>query len=350
MDDLGRDKKTRSAYTVQKPVMKKRLFLTCAVIIGLSACSSRQDQDGLMTGNSASAGTALAPVTAPGKKPDRPVVKLPEKSVPVPSVSPSYNDVPLAPRIPGATVNRVAVPDKVVALTFDDGPHGTLTPKVLDILRNNNVKGTFFMQGCNVTAHPQVVRRMVNEGHEVGNHTWNHAYLSKVSREKAEDQLQRTNEAIRNACGVIPVVMRPPGGYTNAGVASWARQRFGFTTIMWDVDTNDWRKPGSAVVAARAVNGAKPGSIILVHDIHASTVAAVDAFVKGLKNRGYELVTVSELLRRGRAASRQASPVQPLSPAVPAAPVSPVTPGMETVPNPVPASPASVPVETMAGM
>lgn len=75
-----------------------------------------------------------------GKKPDRPVVKLPEKSVPVPSVSPSYNDVPLAPRIPGATVNRVAVPDKVVALTFDDGPHGTLTPKVLDILRNNNVK------------------------------------------------------------------------------------------------------------------------------------------------------------------------------------------------------------------
>ena len=210
MDDLGRDKKTRSAYTVQKPVMKKRLFLTCAVIIGLSACSSRQDQDGLMTGNSASAGTALAPVTAPGKKPDRPVVKLPEKSVPVPSVSPSYNDVPLAPRIPGATVNRVAVPDKVVALTFDDGPHGTLTPKVLDILRNNNVKGTFFMQGCNVTAHPQVVRRMVNEGHEVGNHTWNHAYLSKVSREKAEDQLQRTNEAIRNACGVIPVVMPPP--------------------------------------------------------------------------------------------------------------------------------------------
>lgn len=100
---------------------------------------------------------------------------------------------------------------------------------------------------------------------------------------KAESQLQSTNEAIRNACGVVPVVMRPPGGYTNAGVASWARQRFGFTTVMWDVDTNDWRKPGSSVVAARAVNGAKPGSIILVHDIHASTVAAVDAIVKGLK-------------------------------------------------------------------
>lgn len=98
--------------------------------------------------------------------------------------SPSYNNTPLSPRIPGVTVNRVAVPDKVVALTFDDGPHGTLTPRVLDILRDNNVKGTFFMQGCNVKAHPQVVRRMVNEGHEVGNHTWNHVYRAKCPAKK----------------------------------------------------------------------------------------------------------------------------------------------------------------------
>lgn len=322
--------------------MKKRLFLACALALGLSACS-HQDQTEQPVQPGAPVKTSFSPVTAPGKKPDRPAVKLPDKSVPVPSVSPSYNDTPLSPRIPGVTVNRVAVPDKVVALTFDDGPHGTLTPRVLDILRANNVKGTFFMQGCNVKAHPQVVQRMVNEGHEVGNHTWNHVYLSKVSREKAESQLQSTNEAIRNACGVVPVVMRPPGGYTNAGVASWARQRFGFTTIMWDVDTNDWRKPGSSVVAARAVNGAKPGSIILVHDIHASTVAAIDAIVKGLKNRGYELVTVSELMRRGRAASGHA-PSMPPSPAVPdSAPLS--TPVIVT-----PVTPAPVPVETVAGM
>lgn len=343
MDDLGRDKEKRWAYIVQKPVMKKRLFLTCAVVIGLSACSSHQDQESGAARGTVPVSSSLSPVTAPGKKPDRPVVKLPVRSVPVPSVSPSYNDTPMAPRIPGATVNRVGVQDKVVALTFDDGPHGALTPKVLDILRDNNVKGTFFMQGCNVKAHPQVVRRMVEEGHEVGNHTWNHVYLSKISREKVEDQLQRTNEAIRNACGVIPVVMRPPGGYTNAGVASWARQRFGFTTIMWDVDTNDWRKPGSAVVAARAVNGAKPGSIILVHDIHASTVAAVDAIVKGLKNRGYQLVTVSELMRRGRAAAGQ-SPSMPASPLVPA--YSPV-PAPAIAP---PAAPSPASVETVAGM
>ncbi len=303
--------------------MKKRVFLTCALVFGLSACSQHQD---VSTTNPPPPPVkrGLSTVSVPGKKQDRPAVKLPPKPASVPSVSPSYNNTPLAPRIPGVTVNRVAVPDKVVALTFDDGPHGVLTPKVLDILRANNVKGTFFMQGCNVKAHPQVVRRMANEGHEVGNHTWNHVYLSKISREKAEAQLQDTNEAIRNACGIVPVVMRPPGGYTNAGVASWARQRFGFTTIMWDVDTNDWRKPGSSVVAARAVNGAKPGSIILVHDIHASTIAAVDAIVKGLKNRGYELVTVSELIRRGRAAAAAASsPVEHVSPSSMASPVSP---------------------------
>lgn len=339
MDDLGRDKQAGWAYMVQKPVMKKRLFLACALVFGLSACSSRQEQPVQPVPSAASMKSSFSPVTAPGKKPDRPAVKLPPRDVPPPSVSPSYNDTPMAPRIPGVTVNRVAVPDKVVALTFDDGPHGTLTPRVLDILRSNNVKGTFFMQGCNVAAHPQVVRRMVSEGHEVGNHTWNHIYLSKVSREKAEEQLQRTNDAIRNACGVIPVVMRPPGGYTNAGVASWARQRFGFTTIMWDVDTNDWRKPGPSVVAARAVNGAKPGSIILVHDIHASTVAAIDAIVKGLKKRGYELVTVSELMRRGRAAAGHA----------PSMPASPAIPDSGPVPAPVIVTPPA-PVKVAAGM
>lgn len=289
--------------------MKRRLFIVCAVTFGLSACSSQNGKEHPVVQPLNPAHSGFSPVTAPGKKPDRPSVQLPDKSGSMYSVSPSYNNTPLAPRMPGTTVNRVAVPDKVVALTFDDGPHGSLTPKVLDILRNNNVKGTFFMQGCNVSAYPQVVRRMANEGHEVANHTWNHAYLSKVPRERAEDQLQRTNDAIRNACGIVPVLMRPPGGFTNAGVASWARQRFGFTTIMWDVDTNDWRKPGTSVVVSRAVNGAKPGSIILVHDIHASTVSAIDAIVKGLKNRGYELVTVSELLRRGRAAANRV-PVQ----------------------------------------
>ena len=99
--------------------MKKHLFLACALAFGMSACSQHQEQP---AESGSPVKTTISPVTAPGKKPDRPAVKLPPKSVPVPSVSPSYNNTPLSPRIPGVTVNRVAVPDKVVALTFDDGP------------------------------------------------------------------------------------------------------------------------------------------------------------------------------------------------------------------------------------
>ena len=135
--------------------MKKHLFLACALAFGMSACSQHQEQP---AESGSPVKTTISPVTAPGKKPDRPAVKLPPKSVPVPSVSPSYNNTPLSPRIPGVTVNRVAVPDKVVALTFDDGPHGTLTPRVLDILRD---------MGANIDVEPDAVTVHPSELHGV---------------------------------------------------------------------------------------------------------------------------------------------------------------------------------------
>ncbi len=292
-------------------------------MFGLAACSQQEqtaDEASVIYGSGSDAPVVSSPARpAEPVRPTGPVRPQQPKKEPA-AQTPKHSDAPLAPAVPGVTINRVAVQDKVVALTFDDGPHGSRTPQVLDILRNNGVKATFFVQGVNAQAYPAVLKRMVAEGHEVGNHTWNHAYLSKVSRATAESQLQRTNEVIEKACGVKPVIMRPPGGYTNAGVAAWARQRFGFTTVMWDVDTNDWRKPGVSVVAARGMNGAKPGSIILVHDIHASTVAAIDSMVKGLKARGYELVTVSELIRRGKAAAGKALPAP--APAVSPAPAA----------------------------
>ncbi|MFR4416205.1 MAG: polysaccharide deacetylase family protein [Akkermansia sp.] len=160
--------------------MKKRLFLACALALGLSACSQHQERP---VESGAPVKDLLSPVTAPGKKPDRPAVKVAPKSVQVPSVSPSYNNTPLSPRIPGVTVSRVAVPDKVVALTFHDGPHGTLTPGCWTSCGTTMSREPSSCRG-NVKAHPQVVRRMVSEGHEVGNHTWNHAYLSKVSAKR----------------------------------------------------------------------------------------------------------------------------------------------------------------------
>ncbi len=300
-------------------------------MVGLVACSQQEQTS---EGASVIYGSgADVPVVSSSARPAKPTCPEQPKKEPAKQTA-KHNDTPLAPAVPGVTINRVAVQDKVVALTFDDGPHGSRTPQVLDILRNNGVKATFFVQGVNVQAYPGVLKRMVAEGHEVGNHTWNHAYLSKVSRATAESQLQRTNDAIEKACGVKPVIMRPPGGYTNSGVAAWARQRFGFTTIMWDVDTNDWRKPGVSVVAARGMNGAKPGSIILVHDIHASTVAAIDSMVKGLKARGYELVTVSELIRRGKVAAAGKAQATPASATPAAVSPSPAAPGpVITVPT-----------------
>ena len=159
----------------------------------------------------------------------------------------------------------------------------------------------------------------MDNGHEIANHTWSHAYLSKVSREKANDQLSRANEAIRKATGVTPTIMRPPGGFINNDVAQWMNNKFGFKTIMWDVDTNDWRKPGTAAIISRAVKGARPGSIILVHDIHAPTVAAIDGIVKGLHARGYQLVTVSELMRRGNYTGTAVAATKPAPTEEPAA-------------------------------
>lgn len=282
--------------------MKIRLLLTCLTGVVLSACSQVSEN------------ITNKPVQVE-VKPEKKVACISENRKTI-APKPHLCDKPLPPSVPGITINRCAVQEKLVALTFDDGPHGSLTPKVLDILKSNNAKATFFVQGCNAKRFPNVLKRMVNEGHEVGNHTWNHAYLSKVSREKMQNQLSLTNDAIKKATGVSPVLMRPPGGYTNAAVASYARQHFGYYTIMWDVDTNDWRKPGSSVVSARGVNGAKPGSIILVHDIHSSTVDAIDSMVKGLQKRGYKLVTVSELIASSK---KDAAKVKPLTPSSPLA-------------------------------
>lgn len=226
-----------------------------------------------------------------------PVVKASDIYPRADVMSSSPSDAASPARPMGAMISRVPVGNrKVVALTFDDGPHGTLTPRVLDILSRHRAKGTFFVQGVNIGGKQGILRRMVTEGHEVANHSWNHAYLSKVSAQEVDSQLTRTNAAIVSACGVSPLVMRPPGGYMNSALASQIRSQHGLRTIMWNVDTNDWRKPGLDVVVSRAVNGASPGAIILVHDIHASTVAAVEAIVSGLQARGYDLVTVSELI------------------------------------------------------
>lgn len=206
------------------------------------------------------------------------------------------------PKNPGIRISRVSVPDKLVALTFDDGPHGVLTPRILDILDRYGARCTFFVLGKNVSLYPHVVRRASLSGHEIGNHSWSHPKLTRLSHNQVFSELSRTNEAIRRATGKTPALMRPPYGAINAPLLHSIYANFGTSAVMWDVDTNDWRKPGVQTVINRAVNGAKSGSVILVHDIHASTADAVEGIVRGLQARGFRLVTVSELLSAARQA------------------------------------------------
>lgn len=212
----------------------------------------------------------------------------------------SSRAVPSAPKMPGVSISRVAVPERVVALTFDDGPHPSLTPRLLDILKAEGAKATFFVLGTNARRYPDIIRRAVEEGHEVANHSTSHPVLSKSGASKIAYELETCAQAVKDACGVAPKVMRPPYGAMTTAQRQAAYNKYGYHIIFWDVDPLDWKKPGPSVVANRLIQGAKPGSVLLSHDIHAGTIEAMPAAIRGLKANGYRLVTVSELIEMGK--------------------------------------------------
>ena len=181
-------------------------------------------------------------------------------------------------------------------MTFDDGPHPVHTPRLLDILKRRNIRATFFVVGTNARRYPQLIRRIVAEGHEIGNHTVNHKYLSRISIEQARSEVLGCEKAIVAACGVRPRILRPPGGHINDRVKVWLNKEFGYSTIMWAVDPKDWKRPGSDVVARRIVSETDPGEIILAHDIHGPTIAAMPRALNELLADGYRFVTVSQLI------------------------------------------------------
>ncbi|WP_328808770.1 polysaccharide deacetylase family protein [Nonomuraea montanisoli] len=185
---------------------------------------------------------------------------------------------------------------KCVALTFDDGP-GEYTGRLLDMLRERHVRATFFVLGEMVAAdHAGFTRRMVEDGHELGNHTWSHPPLTAMSDERLRSELADTEAIVQRTTGVRMRLMRPPYGATDARVADQARLE-GLAQILWSVDTLDWRDRDPAIVARRA-GAAAPGSIVLMHDIHPTSVEAVPRVLDTLARKGYRFVTVSELYGR----------------------------------------------------
>ncbi|OBQ07760.1 polysaccharide deacetylase family protein [Anabaena sp. AL09] len=188
--------------------------------------------------------------------------------------------------------------EKVIALTIDDGPWPKTTAEMLDILKRNNVKATFFWVGSALQENPEIAKRVVAEGHAIGNHTWHHWYR-KMDEATAKSEIEKTNELIYKTTGVKTSFFRPPGGYLNNGLAAYAKSQKN-SVVMWSVTSADTDPRAKyQVFVKNVIRDAKPGAIVLMHDGGGNrerTVKALPAIVSGLKQQGYRFVTVPELL------------------------------------------------------
>lgn len=186
---------------------------------------------------------------------------------------------------------------KVIAITFDDGPHPQTTPSLLQVLQEKQVKATFFVLGRNAAACPGIVRQAARDGHEIGSHAYSHAFLNKLDPREYEAEMDRTNQIIRELAQE-PAVFRPPGGAWNDVIALSAHMR-GQATILWSIDSGDWRRPRVGTVVQTVVSKVKPGSIVLMHDGQPGlpTPEALSIIIDKLREKGYQFVTVSELLQ-----------------------------------------------------
>lgn len=231
----------------------------------------------------------------PAKTPQNSAYRTPAVQGPVPR-NPDANHRADFSKNAGVTFTRVLVSGNYVALTFDDGPHPKNTPRLLDMLRARNIKATFYVIGRSVDLYPQVVRRTVAEGHEMGNHTHTHRLLSKLSDSEVRSELSRCRDAVQRAAGVSMRTMRPPYGGLTQRQRAMVHEEFGYPTILWSVDPLDWKRPGPSVVTSRILAGTSAGGIILAHDLHSQTVDAMPATLDGLLRRGFRFVTVSQLI------------------------------------------------------
>lgn len=183
---------------------------------------------------------------------------------------------------------------RCVALTFDDGP-GEYTDELLDTLAEHDARATFYLLGSQVGGHREEVRRMAEEGHGIGNHTWAHADLTTLSADRIRDDLARTDRAVAEVTGERPRSMRPPYG----ALDDTAREAIPHPMVLWDVDTLDWQHRDGDRMREIALDGVRDGSVILFHDIHETTVEAVPELLDDLASQGYHFVTVSELFGDG---------------------------------------------------
>lgn len=192
--------------------------------------------------------------------------------------------------------------EKIVALTFDDGPDEVFTPQVLDILKKYDVKATFFLIGEKVPYNKNIVKREKEEGHEIGNHTYTHINAAKTSKEKIENEVIKTQEVIKEVIGEYPTIFRPPYRALSKDLCQVVKSK-DMNIILWsNIDVRDWSNPGVNNIVSTIENKVENGNIIILHDYNtvrnskSQTIQALDIIIPKLKEKGYKFVTISELM------------------------------------------------------
>ncbi len=209
----------------------------------------------------------------------------PDRSREIQDTTPHITEMPLRDQPIGPSIKKLA-------LTFDDGPDGS-TPRLLDALRKYRAHATFFVIGNKASSTTPTLRRIVSEGHEVGNHTWSHSYLTTLTPAEIDRQILDTQAAVQSATGgYTPRLVRPPYGATNSVVT---QHLHGLQQTLWTSDTQDWLDKNPDTIYGRIMQGAQPNAVILLHDIHSTSVDAAIRAIRDLRSDGWQLVTVSQL-------------------------------------------------------
>lgn len=209
---------------------------------------------------------------------------------PMAGIAHQFLKVQVIPRMP-ATV-------PYVAMTFDDGPHPFNTPILLDLLAERNIRATFYVLGSNAQWYPHIIRRMLNEGHEIGNHSFSHPKFTELSNEEIIAEVAGCRDAVVAAATLPTATIRPPYGAVNNPIRNLILDEFGYPTILWDVDPRDWDQVNVSdeEVVNTILTDSDHDEIILTHDIHARTIAVMPEILDGLLAQGFSFVTVTELL------------------------------------------------------
>lgn len=191
------------------------------------------------------------------------------------------------------------VPEKVIALTFDDGPHHKYTEKILDILKQHKVKATFFTIGTNVERFPELVEREMAEGHEVANHTYSHKHMAKMTNEELASEILGWQDVMYDHHEHSTKLFRPPEGVV-VGEEQAVIEELGYDVILWSIDTRDWAHTPVNTIVKNVTENVQNGSIVLFHDFvsgESPTPEALEILIPKLKEMGYSFVTVSELIK-----------------------------------------------------